>query len=94
MFDTPRTLNYAYDLNNNRTKITHPDNVSFTYGFDGINRLNSVVDNSSSSLLSIAYQSNGRRANLNRTNNTNTSYTFENGVQLKSFEQTFSKQYH
>jgi len=90
MFDTPRTLNYAYDLNNNRTKITHPDNVSFTYGFDGINRLNSVVDNSSSSLLSIAYQSNGRRANLNRNNNTTTSYSFENGVQLKSFEQTFS----
>ncbi len=90
MFETARTLNYAYDLNNNRTKIKHPDGVTFAYGFDGINRLNSVVDSSSSALLSIAYQSNGRRANLNRNNNTTTSYSFENGVQLKSFEQTFS----
>jgi RHS repeat-associated protein len=38
MGGTTRTLSFTYDANGNRTRITHPDSVYFTYAYDGVNR--------------------------------------------------------
>lgn len=33
-----RTLTFGFDADGNRTSVTHPDNQSFTYAFDGLDR--------------------------------------------------------
>jgi len=90
MFATPRTLNYLYDLNNNRQQITHPDGVKFVYKFDGLNRMSILVDGSVNTMLNITYQPNGKRSSISRYNSATTLYRYNNGVQLNSFLQTFS----
>jgi RHS repeat-associated protein len=38
-------LNFVYDGNGNRTRITHPDGNSFAYEFDGLDRMIAVREN-------------------------------------------------
>lgn len=83
-----RTLNYQYDNNGNRTRITHPDTaVYFTYGFDELNRVNRVNEGSSSTLLTVEYQPNGRRHKLVRPGGASTIYESDNALRLKKFTQ-------
>jgi uncharacterized protein RhaS with RHS repeats len=46
MSGVSRTLTYAYDRDRNRTRITHPDGNSFSYGFDGLNRMCTLTEGS------------------------------------------------
>ncbi len=39
-----RTLNYGYDLNGNRERLTDPDNLTTSYLFDALNRVTSVTN--------------------------------------------------
>jgi hypothetical protein len=39
MSGTTRTLAYQYDLEGNRSRITHPDGVYFMYNRDGLGRV-------------------------------------------------------
>ena len=52
-------LRYRYDLNNNRTSITHPDATAFTYAFDGLNRVNRINEGTSTNLLNVNYSIDG-----------------------------------
>lgn len=45
MFATSRALNYEYDSNGNRVKITHPDGVKFGYAYNGNNQLSTICEN-------------------------------------------------
>jgi RHS repeat-associated protein len=90
-----RLLGYGYDLNNNRTSITHYSLLSsFYYGFDGLNRVisaNSKVYTSPvESILSVNYSQDGRRKNIIRTGGATTTYVYNDGLHLSDFSQTFS----
>jgi|GEM_PF-1304746 len=51
-------LDYTYDLVGNRTQITHPDNQSFTSGYDQLNRLTSIKKGTTS-LVTVGYNDRG-----------------------------------
>jgi RHS repeat-associated protein len=93
---TSRTLSYRYDANGNRTRVTHPDDYFFEYGFDGIDRMNSLGESVStsptantSSMLTIDYHSGGGRWHIFRPGST-TTYEQDNVKRLASFTQDFS----
>ena len=39
-----RKLSYLYDADGNRLKVTHPDNLAFTYGYDGLDRAQYICE--------------------------------------------------
>lgn len=90
MAGNSRTLNYAYDANGNRERITHPDSKYFTYEFDGINRINRLKENGPDIVLNIDYRTNGRRSNIFRSGGATTTYVFDDVARIKEFQQTFS----
>lgn len=67
-----RTVWSTYDANGNRTRITHPDGVYFTYAYNGINALSKVCenevdcDNSTTPVISATYNARGRLDELTR----------------------------
>lgn len=92
-----RTLSYTYDLNNNRTSITHPDGTSFGYNFDGLNRLKSLTEGTSNTMLMVSYGTDGVRKSILRTGGAMTTYgslsapyTLDDGIHLKTFTQDFT----
>jgi RHS repeat-associated protein len=77
-----RTLSYQYDADGNRTSITHPNTSLFTYGYDGLDRLNGIFEGASTSLVTIAYDQLGRRSSLSRSGAGTTSYAYDNASRL------------
>ena len=64
---TARTLGYLYDLDGNRTHLTFPDGVDFTYGYDGLDRMSSLSETSpSTQLIGVTYDNRGQRTSLVR----------------------------
>lgn len=56
-----RTLNYQWDANGNRTRVTHPDGQWFGYSYDGLNRLTAVTEGASgTTVASFAYDAQAR----------------------------------
>jgi RHS repeat-associated protein len=71
-------LNYAYDLNGNRVRLTHPDGIAFSYQFDGLDRVTGVGENTSTNnLLTLLYHPNGGRDSLLRTGGAATHYDYD-----------------
>jgi RHS repeat-associated protein len=58
---TNRTLNYQYDANGNRTRITHPDGTYFRYDFDGLDRPADVYENGAYQRAHSDWDNQGRR---------------------------------
>lgn len=94
---TTRTLSYLYDDNSNRTRVTHPDNHFFEYGFDGINRVNTLSQSASPvatagivPLLSVSYRGNGSRYQLSRVSGAVTTYATDDLKRLNTLTQDFS----
>lgn len=88
MGNKTRTLTTQYDKNGNRERITHPDNNYFVYGFDGLNRVNSLKQGENT-LLILEYYPEGGRKKISRTGggNTTTNYQFDSIQRLKSINQ-------
>lgn len=92
-----RALSYRYDDNGNRTRVTHPDGWFFAYGFDGLNRLNSLAESASatptaatSTLLTVSYRTNGGRLSISRAGGvSSTTFTPDNANRLRTFAQDF-----
>jgi RHS repeat-associated protein len=90
-----RTLSYLYDANGNTTRITHPDGNRFDYSYDGLDRLTYVCENpstgcggTSSPIVSITYDSQGRRSQLLRgASVTSTIYGYDAVSRLTSLTQ-------
>ena len=87
-----RALNYGYDLEGNRTKVTHPDGNNFGYSYDGLNRLSQITENGSTVLLTAAYDNQGRRATLTRggptgAGVTSTKYGYDDVSRLQTLAQ-------
>jgi RHS repeat-associated protein len=89
-----RVLGYGHDADGNRTRITHPDGTSFIYSFDGMDRVNGVLEQGTDTLLTIGYGRDGQRDGLFRAGGTSTSYGFDNARRLESFTQTFANSSH
>lgn len=85
-----RTLSYQHDADGNRTRVTHPDNVSFEYTFDGLGRISSVVENDADTVLSIVYRPDGKRDSLLRPLAATTGYDFDALGRLETFTQQFT----
>ena len=49
MNNVMRELKYQYDLEGNRTRVTHPDGYFFEYRFDGLNRFRELRSSSTAS---------------------------------------------
>lgn len=102
MWGTSRSLTYAYDLEGNRTKVTHPGNVYFTYGRDGLNRMCSIGENGAApdclttnlatdpiATLLVHYSPEGRRADITRAGGSVTNVQTDNALHMLSFTQHF-----
>lgn len=94
-----RTLAYQYDLEGNRTRITHPDGYFFEYAYDGLNRFNSLrvslaatPTSSTGSGLAVRYRASGGRRDITRagTGAAVTTINPDNALRLQSFAQDFS----
>ena len=99
MNGTTRALTYQYDLEGNRTRVTHPDGYFFEYGFDGLNRFNSLrvslgttPTSSTGSGLTLKYRPSGGRWEINRagTGAAKTTITPDSALRLGSFQQDFA----
>jgi RHS repeat-associated protein len=51
----PRTLTYAYDANDNRTRVTHPDGMWFGYDHDRLDRPLTIRENGAAPLTGYSY---------------------------------------
>jgi RHS repeat-associated protein len=98
MSGTTRVLTYDYDLEGNRTKLTHPGGVYFTYNRDGLNRVCTVGESAaaqtcdnpeSPAYLAMRYSNEGRRDRIFRPGGSVTSYDTDNALRLDYFSQAF-----
>jgi RHS repeat-associated protein len=86
-----RTITYEYDLNNNRERITHPDNVYFDYTFDGLNRIDSLSNSNNDTLIALNYNTLGTRDTFIRASNgATTEYAFDRINRIENFTQNFA----
>jgi RHS repeat-associated protein len=88
-----RTLAYENDASGNRTRITHPDGVLFGMSHDGLDRMRNASWTAPGigtvPFLTITYDRQGRRANINRASS-HTGYNYDQGPWLKNMDQRFA----
>lgn len=87
-----RQLTYEYDANSNREKITHPDGETFTYQFDGLNRVTGLLSPTNTSALTLEYNHQGLRESITRNGNNGavTGYSFDDILRPSEFSQSFA----
>ncbi len=78
-FDTAGnlTVQYGYDAASNRNSMTDPQSLPTTYGYDKLNRLNSLIFNGQTPGFTFGYDGLSRRNLLTRPNGINTSYGYD-----------------
>jgi RHS repeat-associated protein len=82
----------AHDKNGNRIRLTHPDNKYFEYKFDGLNRLTTIGQNSThpfNIITTHVYDFFGRPVGIERANNVDTSYDYDDISRLAEIEHDF-----
>lgn len=77
-----RTLAYAFDADGNRTQLTYPDGNYFTFGYDGLDRLETIRENGGTVVTGYTFDSAGRRATL--TGGVTTTYGYDAISRLSS----------
>ena len=78
-----RTLSYQYDADGNRIRLTHPDGVYFTYGYDDLDRMSDIAENGTVTIVSQVYDAQGRRMRQTR-NGVTTTYGYDPVSRLSS----------
>ncbi|MDP9421352.1 MAG: RHS repeat-associated core domain-containing protein [Pseudomonadota bacterium] len=89
-----KTLSYLYDLDGNRTRVTHPDGVYFAQNYDGLNRLSNInwyspTTNSIWWLTDLWYDNKGGRASANRAHSW-TYYAYDPLSRLETLAKDFA----
>lgn len=86
-----RTLGYMFDEDGNRTRITHPDGPYFFASYDGLDRYTNGWWHTNSDwwIETIAYDNQGRRAQLNR-GHVITNYSYDNASRLSGTAAEFN----
>lgn len=70
-----KTVNFSYDLNGNRIRITDPDGILTSYEYDGLNRVQSV--RTAQGVTQYTYDRDSRMNRVQYPNNTTASYTYD-----------------
>jgi RHS repeat-associated protein len=84
-----RTLSYQYDLAGNRTRVTHPDGMFFTYQYDTAGRLTGILENGTASLAGFAYDAQGQLQNRTERHGSGVTYAFDTVGRVTSIADTF-----
>lgn len=73
------TLTYQYDLNGNRTRITHPGGAYFTYKYDRLDRLTDIYEgaNTGAVLIHYSYDALARPKSLTTVGNVTTTMGYD-----------------
>src|SRR5258708_4078299 len=96
---SPLTLQYQYDADGDRTRVTHPDSAYFSYAYDGLDRNNQICESvpissctpSATQLATITYDNQGHRQTLARGNSvTTTGYAFDPVSRLQTLTQNLA----
>ncbi|WP_185976568.1 RHS repeat domain-containing protein [Catenovulum sediminis] len=87
---TSFTLGYSYDKHSNRETLTYPDNKTFTYHYDGLDRIEYIRDNYGINIVDTTYDMGGLPESVNRANGTSTAYQFDDLARLQGFTQNLS----
>jgi RHS repeat-associated protein len=74
-----RTLSYQYDAIGNRIRLTHPDNLAFTYTYDVLNRLTGIYQGTDLSiwLYGFAYNPQGQLQSRSERHSGSVAYGFD-----------------
>jgi RHS repeat-associated protein len=83
MGGTAKTLYYQYDADGDRTRITYPDGVYFTYDRDGLGRATTIKENGSTTIVTDTYDAQGRRSGETR-GGVSTTYGYDSVSRLTS----------
>jgi RHS repeat-associated protein len=77
-------LNFDYDEESNRTRVTWPDGVYVQYTYDGLNRMDQVRENGATAppglLADYSYDTLGRRSNIYRGNSTTSTLYYDGAI--------------
>jgi RHS repeat-associated protein len=71
------SVSYQYDGAGRRSRMTYPDGLYITYGYDTANELTGIYEYGSTTLATFAYDNLGRRVSLTRGNGVATSYSYD-----------------
>ncbi|QSR23083.1 RHS repeat domain-containing protein [Hyphomonas sp. KY3] len=86
-----KTIKYDYDNDGNRTYVEHPDGVFFAYGYDGLNRLDSISANGSVLQVEATYNARGLMSEVQRGGSAAiTGLSYDSLSRLKSYTHDFS----
>ena len=88
--DTTRTLRYTYDKNSNRKQIQHPDGKQFNYGYDGLNRLKTVLSGSNDNLTQYIYDDYARPKTLEQGNSATLNIAYDSISRVKDMDYGFA----
>ncbi|HEY0313478.1 MAG TPA: RHS repeat-associated core domain-containing protein [Allosphingosinicella sp.] len=78
MSGAARTVSYAYDLHNNRTRVTHPDGNYASYSYDGLDRLTAVQENGGSSVIAAyTFDNTGARISTSHFGSSTSAYSYD-----------------
>ncbi len=75
-----KTLHYVYDANGNRTMLTDPDNNVTRYGFDELNRVNTVTNTGGTTTY--AYDRSSLKTKVGYPNGTNAATTYDHAKRI------------
>jgi len=78
-----RTLGYGYDAHGNRTSLTYADGNAFIFGYDGLDRMNAILENGVTTVTNMTYSPQGQRATLTGGGGS-TSYSYDGIGRLAS----------
>ena len=78
-----RTLLYQHDANGNRTRLTWPDGIYFTYEYDGLDRQAAIKEMGSTEVVSTTYRPEGVRSGQRR-GGVQTTYGYDQVSRLTS----------
>ncbi|WP_169334852.1 RHS repeat domain-containing protein [Salinimonas chungwhensis] len=85
-----KTIASKYDLNGNRTKLIHPDDISFDYTYDQLNRLKTIKKTAGDNLITKEYLDKGTLNKITRGNSSETNLSFDGVNRLQYLDHNFS----
>jgi RHS repeat-associated protein len=91
MGSTPQEMDYQYDADGDRNRVTYPDGAYIQYTYDGLDRLQNVLPNGSTTVAAYSYDGGGRLQQISRGAGVAwTTYGYDPISRLSSLEHTFS----
>ncbi len=81
-----KVLDYGYDLNGNRTTLVDPDGNTTVYGYDGLNRIDTVTLPGGAGVADYDWYNNSLLKRVAYPNGTLATYTFDEANRVSAIE--------